>query len=139
MPAVVTVTEDAAGGGQNWTRLYGRHRAFPQVLHSAKRFAGPTGLEEHLGMGIGVALSLDVRGQGLHFISDHYFIGLGKRRLRLPRWLTPGVLDVGHIDCGGGRFAFTLSLNHPHLGVLLAQTAMFTDAPGAELPARPSA
>lgn len=128
VPAIVSVTEDEAGDGQFWTRHYGRHSGFPQVVHSAKRFAGPTGLEEYLGLGIGVALRLEVRGDALHFLSDHYFWNMGSCRLRLPRWLTPGRLDVGHVDCGDGSFAFTLMLEHPRLGVLLTQTAMFAEA-----------
>lgn len=128
VPAVVTVTEDEAGGGQFWTRHYGRRRGFPQVIHSAKRFAGPTGLEEYLGLGVGVALRLEVRGQALHFVSDHYFLSVGGLRMRIPGWMTPGVLDVGHVDCGDGRFAFTLALTHAWFGRLVAQTAMFAES-----------
>lgn len=134
VPAIVSVTEDEAGRGQFWTRHYGRHRGFPQVVHSAKRFAGPTGLEEYLGLGLGVALRLEVRDGALHFLSDHYFLQVGALRLRIPHWLTPGRLDVGHIDCGAGWFAFTLELRHPSLGLLVSQTAMFAESRVPEPP-----
>jgi Domain of unknown function (DUF4166) len=128
VPAIVTVTEDEASGGQFWTRHYGHHRGFPQVIHSTKRFAEATGLEEYIGGGIGVALTLDVREGALMFLSDHYFIALGRWRLRLPKWMSPGNLTVGHVDCGDGWFAFTLALEHKLLGTLIAQTALFADA-----------
>jgi hypothetical protein len=128
VPAVVTVTEDEARGGQFWTRQYGHHCGFPQLIQSSKRFAGPTGLEEYIGGGIGVALRVEVRDGALVFISDHYFLSLRRWRLRLPEWLSPGRLTVGHTDCGDGWFAFTLSLDHPWLGNLMAQTALFSDA-----------
>jgi Domain of unknown function (DUF4166) len=128
VPAVVTVTEDEAGGGQFWTRHYGRHNGFPQVIHSAKRFAGKTGLQEYVGGGVGVALTLKVEREALFFVSDRYFLQLGRWQINLPRWLTPGTLTVGHIDCDGGMFAFTLVLAHPLFGTLIRQTAMFRDA-----------
>ncbi|WP_395613299.1 DUF4166 domain-containing protein [Allosphingosinicella sp.] len=126
-PALVSITEDAASGGQYWTRIYGRRRGFPQVIHSSKRFAGPTGLEEYVGRGVGIALRVEVADGALHFLSDHYFLQLGRMRLRLPRWLAPGRMRVSHIDCKHGLFAFVLKLDHPLFGTLIHQTAMFRD------------
>lgn len=127
VPACVTVTEDIAGGGQFWTRQYGRRDGFPQVIFSAKRFTGPTGIEEYLGLGVGIALRLAAEDGVLWFLSDHYFLRLGRFRLRFPRWLAPGYLAIGHVDCGGGRFAFTLDLVHPIAGELIHQLAVFAD------------
>ena len=127
MPATVTVTEDTASGGQFWTRIYGRRHGFPQVIHSSKRFRGPTGLEEYLGSGLGMALTLDGAGNELNFRSDHYFVQLFGRRARLPGWLSPGATTVSHIDHGDSRFTFILELRHPRLGLLIRQTGVFRD------------
>ncbi len=90
VPGAVTVTEDGATGGQVWTRLYARRRGFPQVIHSSKRFAGPTGLEEYVGRGVGMALEVSVEEGALVFRSAGYFLQAFGRRLRLPRWMEPG-------------------------------------------------
>lgn len=127
-PAVVTVTEDIAGSGQFWIRQYGRKAGFPQVVHSSKRFAGPTGLEEYIGCGIGMALNVCVQGQDLLFKSDHYFVQVFGYRVRLPRVLSPGALVIGHHDMGGGQFRFSLDLNHRFLGQMIYQDALFNDA-----------
>ena len=128
VPAVVSVSEDGAGGGQVWSRLYGRRAGFPQVIHSAKRFAGPTGLEEYIGCGIGMALNVEAMADGLRFSSNHYFLLVGGRRLRLPKWLSPGCTVVEHHDLGSGCFIFSLSLAHPVFGRLVEQHALFHDA-----------
>ena len=125
--AVVTVTEDAAGGGQFWTRQYNRPNGFPQVVHSTKTFSGPTGLEEHVGYGISMSLKLMTAGQRLLFVSDRYFLTVLGRRLALPHALTPGQLTVSHEDLGDGRFEFLLDLTHPVIGALLYQRAVFRD------------
>ena len=49
-------------------------------------------------------------------------------RLRLPRWAEPGRLTIVHRDLGEGAFAFTLALDHPWLGRLIGQNAIFKDA-----------
>lgn len=127
VPSVVTVTEDKASGGQIWTRIYARRRGFPQVVHSAKRFAGPTGLEEYVGYGVGMALSLHVRDGALMFRSRNYFLQLFGRRFVLPKWLCPGDLTVIHAEVPDGRFSFTLQLVHPRLGLLMRQMALYRE------------
>ena len=126
--SVVTVTEDGASGGQVWTRLYARRRGFPQMIHSAKRFSGPTGLEEHVGRGISMALRVAVKDGALEFRSAGYFVQLLGRRIALPAWASPGALLVTHAETGAGRFRFTLSVTHPRLGVLIEQTAEFQES-----------
>jgi hypothetical protein len=131
--AVVTVTEDGAAGGQFWTRMYNRTHGFPQVIHSSKRFAGPTGLEEYLGGGFGIALAVSADETALHFHSRHYFLALGPVRLRLPAWLEPGALTISHIDQGDGGFSFVLDLRHPLLGGMLRQVGLFRERPAPPL------
>jgi hypothetical protein len=128
VPSIVTVTEDAATGGQIWTRLYARRDGFPQVIHSSKRFAGPTGLEEYVGFGVGMALRISVEHQALLFHSAGYFLQLGRRKFRLPALLTPGVLTVTHTDRVDGEFRFALEIIHPRFGMLIHQSAVFREA-----------
>lgn len=142
--AVVTVTEAAGGAGQFWTRQYARRSGFPQIVHSAKRFAGPTGIEEQVGGGIGMALRIGAEDGVLTFRSAGYFVRIGERRVPLPTRLLPQLI-VGHEDLGGegpggegpggegpdnegpGAFAFTLRLTHPVLGTLIDQRCAFTE------------
>jgi hypothetical protein len=132
MAAIVTVTEDGVSGGQVWSRLYVRPHGFPQVIHSAKRFAGPTGIEEYLGGGFGIALTVHPLPAGIRFKSDHYFLQVAGRRVRLPAWLSPGQLHIDHEDRGYGRFSFELTLRHPLFGVLVRQQSIFADQTNSE-------
>jgi hypothetical protein len=125
---IVSVTEDGATGGQTWTRICARKRGFPQVIHSAKRFAGPTGLEEYVGFGVSMALRITVEGEILTFRSAGYGLQLGRLWIPLPRWLTPGDLVVTHSDLGEGAFRFTLDVFHPRYGALIHQSAVFREA-----------
>lgn len=127
-PAIVTVTENAQAGGQIWTRIYARNGRFPQVIHSCKRFCGPTGLEEYVGFGVSMALRACVADDALVFHSAEYSLRIGRLRLPLPEWLTPGALTVSHADLGGGEFRFTLEITHLRFGRLLRQSAKFREA-----------
>jgi len=125
--AVVTVTEERATGGQVWTRLYARKHGFPQVIHSAKRFAGPTGLEEYVGCGVGMALKVEAQNGALVFRSDGYFLQIFGRRCFMPGWASLGALSVTHAETGAGEFMFALKIVHPRWGELISQTATFRE------------
>ena len=132
--AIVTVTESPSGG-QIWMRQYARQddrRPFPQVIQSAKQFIGDTGIEEHIGRGIGMSLVPLVEGEELVFRAKDIFwdIGLGRKRkirLTLPKWMGPNVLRAGHEELGNNAFVFTLRLEHKWFGTLLDQRVWFRD------------
>ena len=127
VPSIVTVTEDMRAGGQVWTRLYARRSGFPQVIHSAKRFTGRTGLEEYIGFGIAMALRVGVEDGALVFRSAGFSLGSGRLRLRLPQWMEPGRLKVVHRDIGAGTFLFSLDLSHPLFGPLVRQSGLYRE------------
>ena len=127
LPMIVTVTEDIATGGQLWTRLCTRRNGFPQIINSSKRFSGPTGIEEYLGHGLSMALTIHARDGALVFRSDSYFLRVLGWRFKLPAFLSPGVMTVTHAELGEGRFVFTLKVEHPWFGVLIDQTAAFRE------------
>jgi hypothetical protein len=128
--ATVVVSDHPGNAGQVWSRLYHRPagaQGFPQAIHSVKRFAGPTGLEEYLGWGFSMALELRAEGTVLAFVGQRYFLSFAGRRMELPRWLCPGVLRVVHAEEADGWFTFTMSLDHPRFGRLVYQQARFRD------------
>lgn len=127
MAANVTVTGDTAGNGQFWTRSYCRKRGFPQVIHSSKRFAGPTGLEEYIGFGIGMSLRVSENNGGIVFTSTGFFLHFAGLRLPLPILLVPLQVEVRHDDLGDDFFAFTLRVETPLAGELIHQRAVFRD------------
>lgn len=127
-PCNVVVTEMPALGGQTWSRSYPRPGKFPQVIHSAKRFSGPTGIEEYLGLGLVMRLTLHEDAGQLVFRSAGYAIEVAGFTLALPRWLAPGRCTVTHRNETDQRFSFTLTLDHPWLGRLVHQVAFFEEA-----------
>ena len=88
---------------------------------------------------IGMTLTVAVEDRALVFRSDRYFIGLGRRRVRLPAWATPGALTVKHIEETDERFLFSLEIVHPLLGTLTRQVAAFHEAGGSATGVRPLA
>jgi len=126
--AAVLVTEDERSDTQMWTRLYHEPGRLPQAIRSMKRFAGPTGLEECVSAGIGMTLGVTVEQRALVFRSTEYFWRVGRLRLGIPDWLTPGCIEVVHREERAGRFSFTLTVTHPWFGDTIRQVAFFRDA-----------
>jgi hypothetical protein len=126
--AAVIVTQDEDSNTQVWTRIYHESGFLPQVICSTKRFTGPTGLEECIGAGIGMALVMSVEDRALVFRSTQYFWRAGGFQLHIPDWLTPGRIAVIHREERAGRFSFTLIVTHPWFGETIHQVAFFRDA-----------
>jgi hypothetical protein len=127
VPTVVSVTEDVKTGGQIWSRMYCNRQGFPQVIHSAKQFSGPTGLEEYVGYGITMMLRVTAEARGLSFTSSGYALKLGRIRIPVPQLFAPGALTVTHFETGTDRFAFEMTLKHPWFGELIHQAAEYAD------------
>jgi hypothetical protein len=127
-PSVVSVAEDDIIGGQVWTRIYNRPGRFPQVIHSAKRFRGPTGLEEYIGSGICLELTVTVERGCLVFRSQRYVLQWGDWRIPIPALLSPGGMEIVHEQVSPAQFSFLLTLNHAWFGCLLRQEARYCDA-----------
>jgi hypothetical protein len=75
-----------------------------------------------------MALRISVEQEALLFRSVGYAVQIGRLRLPLPEWLTPGDLTVTHADLGGGAFRFSLEIVHPRFGRLIRQSAVFREA-----------
>jgi hypothetical protein len=127
VPTIVSVTEDVRTGGQVWTRMYANRHGFPQVIHSAKRFSGPTGLEEFVGCGISMALEVKASEQGISFHSAGYALSFASLRIPISRFLSPGDLMVTHKALEDESFEFSMTLAHPLFGELIHQAAIYRD------------
>ncbi len=127
-PSTVSVADDDAIGGQVWTRIYARSGRFPQTIHSAKRFRGPTGLEEYIGSGVCMELAVTVERRCLIFRSQRYVLQWRNRRIGIPTLLCPGRMEIVHQQVSPTHFSFLLTLNHRWFGLLLRQEALYCDA-----------
>jgi hypothetical protein len=103
----------------------------PSVVRSTK-VIGPDGtLVEELPARLCMALDVHERSGTLHFVSRSYYFAiplpwtLGRVRLALPRWLSPGITHVEHSDEACGWFRFTMTVTHPLFGEVFYQTGRF--------------
>ncbi|GAB4191815.1 MAG: DUF4166 domain-containing protein [Wenzhouxiangellaceae bacterium] len=128
-PSVVSVYGGRHDGDQRWSRQYSRRHRFPQMVHSSKRFAGPSGLEEHIAPGLAIALKLEAQADRLIFRQIAWCLCLGPWRLRLPRWLLPLQVEVAHVHRNPREFDFVMSVRHHRWGELISQHARYQELP----------
>lgn len=137
-PTAVSVADDARIGGQIWTRVYARAGRFPQTVHSAKRFCGPTGLEEYVGAGLAMELAVTAERGCLVFRSNRYVLLAGRWRIAIPLVLTPGHMEIVHKPLTDRHFRFELTLRHPWFGPMVHQIAEYQDVAHPTEPLEPN-
>lgn len=134
VPAIVHVCP--CGKGVEWRREYRWRSRSPSLVRSTKVIRADGTLVEELPAHL--CMSLDVYEQAgiLHFVSRAYYFEVTlpgiRRRLRLvmPRWLSPGITHVEHIDEAEGWFRFTMTVTHPLFGQMFYQTGRFRASGG---------
>jgi len=122
------------GAGVVWDREYLWPDGARHVVRSTKVVGADAQLVERLPARLCMPLHTYVENGVLHFVSLGYYFDLGfgapglGLKLWLPRFLTPGVTHVEHIDLDHGWFRFTMTVTHPLFGEMFFQTGRFCAA-----------
>jgi Domain of unknown function (DUF4166) len=123
VPAVVHVGPTSEG--VNWHREYRWPNSAPCLVRSTKVIDEHGHLIEQLPARLSMPLNVYEEAGALHFVSRGYYFDLGKLRVPLPAWLSPGTTHVEHHDADDGWFRFTMTVSHPLFGELFYQTGLF--------------
>jgi hypothetical protein len=123
----VDVYPDTKRGGIAWARHYLYRDFKPDRVVSTKRIYPVRGLVELVGAGFGMYLSVSVVDRAIVFRSSGYFWRLGKMKITLPDFLSPGNTTVMQKAFDDGRFQFTLDVDHPLLGKVCQQRGIFSE------------
>jgi hypothetical protein len=115
------------GAGHIWDREYLWADGSRHLVRSTKVVGDDARLVERLPARLCMPLHTYVEGTVLHFVSLGYYFDLGLK-VWLPRFFTPGVTHVEHVDLGHGWFRFTMTVTHPLFGEMFFQTGRFCAA-----------
>ena len=124
--AEVRVFSDGADGVV-WERRLSPMPGRLEVVRSTKRPWSSEQLLEVTRRGLSMLLAVFEQDGSLVFESRGFGLLIGKRWLRIPDWLTPGICRVTHTALDDRRFRFTLELDHPRWGRLMTQSGLFDD------------
>lgn len=144
VPVTVAVYPDTSRSGKNgglvWDRTYAFTRDPEHNIRSSKRLVSTTsivgrkaseGLVEIAPSGLGIFLDLSEKDGGLCFSSRYNFWQLGRWRLPIPLWLTPGHTEAWQLPMdddgcmGDDGFKYGLKITHPLWGVMFWQEGQF--------------
>ncbi len=123
----VLVYPDPANGGVAWDRTYFHARNGPVTVRSTKVIRAAGRMEERAPRFIAMDLEVYARDRALHFLCRRYRLRLGRWRIGLPAWLSPGTALIVHRDAGGGRFRFTMTIRRPLFGETFFQDGFFEE------------
>jgi hypothetical protein len=118
-------------GGVVWERCFHRNgeggARGARIVRSTKEIGADGGLQERTDGGLSMSLEVFEEAGSLVFRSRRFWLVLGRLRVSVPAWLTPGVCRVVHTDLGQGLFRFTLTMVHPLWGETFRQSGVFAD------------
>ena len=117
------------GGGVCWQRVYEFPGHAPMIVQSVKVVDPKRGLLECIGGGLGMRLQVFEADKVLHFVSQGYFLQVGRVHMPIPLLVTPGRVHVEHVHITDDLFRFRLSFTHPWFGVSFFQDGMFREKP----------
>lgn len=127
IPTEVQVYHDNKRQGMTWDRYYRYPDKPTNRVKSTKCLNADTGLIELVGFGFGMQLKLYESEAALYFESTRFFCQIGKVRILLPDWLTPGKTIVVQRALDHSTFQFSLDVRHSLLGQVFYQVGKFSD------------
>jgi hypothetical protein len=77
-----------------------------------------------------MVLRVTVEAGALVFTSQRFFLAVGRWRLPLPGWLTPGQCRVEHRAIDATRFVYALTMRSALWGETFRQIGIFSDDMG---------
>lgn len=127
VPIDVHVYADTNVGGMTWDRYYFFRNRKVNRVKSTKCITADTGLMEIVGSGFGMFLTVSEQNGALCFESTRFFFSIGNKKITIPHLFTPGKTTVKQTVLANGRFRFTLTVNHPLLGLVFYQDGEFSE------------
>jgi len=115
-------------GGMVWDRFY--HFVGDEVnrVRSTKVILADRRLIEIAVSGFGMYSKVYARDGAIVFESQRFFCTIGRTRVPIPHWLSPGKTIATQRALSDGQFEFTLDIHHNLLGPMFKQVGTFRES-----------